>query len=58
MPEITDAQKDEMLRLLDDLIRKWVNDDVHSETAMFKLRDEMAKRGFAKHFAPSRRQSG
>lgn len=50
----TDEQKTEMLRVLDDLIRKWVNDEIHSESAMFRLRDEITKLGFPKHFAATR----
>lgn len=52
---MTEAEKTAMLQIVDDMIRKWINDDVHAEGAMFTLRDEMAKRGFPKHFAPMRR---
>ena len=54
---MTEAEKDEMLRLVDRLIREWVNNDIHAENAMFRLRDEMAKHGFAKTFAPTRKSA-
>ena len=47
---MTDTQKDEALRLVDRLIREWVDDKIHSETAMFDLRDGMAKLGVPKYF--------
>lgn len=50
---MTPEQKDEAIKFVDRLIRQWVDDEVHSESAMFKLRDEMARLGVPKYFGPA-----
>ncbi len=54
---MTDAQKDEALALVDRLIRQWVDDAIHSEAAMFDLRDGMAKLGVPKYFGKKAQHS-
>lgn len=39
-----------MLRIVDRIIRRWVDDDLSSEAAMFELRDRMAALGLPKYF--------
>ncbi len=54
---MTPEQKDEALRLVDDMIRKWVDDDLSSESAMFNLRYGMAKLGVPEYYGRKSRAS-
>jgi len=45
---MTDEQKAEALRIVDDTIRKWMDDDLLGDAAMFRLRDEMKRLGLPK----------
>ncbi len=51
---MTPEQKDEALRLVIDIIHQWADEELHSEAAMFALRDGMAALSVPKHFGRSK----
>ncbi len=48
---MTDAQKAEMLKILDATMRAWIEDDLTDQVAMFQLREAAIRLGLPQIYA-------